>query len=74
MLKCFGKQGARLYSIVAFLFAFGGMAAYTVIIGDTVPVVIRAILGITGDSSATKSLSFYAFITDRRVAVVVIVA
>ncbi|KAI9292903.1 hypothetical protein K502DRAFT_338222 [Neoconidiobolus thromboides FSU 785] len=40
---CFGKFGLILISVSQFVFAFGGMCAYTVIIGDTIPAVILAL-------------------------------
>lgn len=45
------------------------MCAYTVIIGDTVPIVLRAILGLA--STPSDQLSFFLkLLTDRRVAIV----
>ncbi|KAJ3333799.1 hypothetical protein HDU91_002847, partial [Kappamyces sp. JEL0680] len=68
MRKTFGKRGAQLYGIFAFLFAFGGCCAYTVIVGDTVPVVVRALFGVS--SLPTTQLSFWLrLLTDRRVSI-----
>jgi solute carrier family 38 (sodium-coupled neutral amino acid transporter), member 11 len=68
MHHCFGKYGNLVYSLFAFLFAFGGMAAYTVIIGDTVPIVMRAMFGVAG--TATADLSPAAkILSDRRVVI-----
>ncbi|KAJ9082940.1 hypothetical protein DSO57_1000237 [Entomophthora muscae] len=36
---CFGRTGLIIISLSQFVFAFGGMCAYTVIIGDTIPFV-----------------------------------
>jgi sodium-coupled neutral amino acid transporter 11 len=45
------------------------MAAYTVIIGDTVPIVIRALFGVAGDT--TEELSFFLkVLTDRRIVII----
>ena len=44
------------------------MAAYTVIIGDTVPIVIRALFGVAGDGDELEELSFFMKIVgDRRI-------
>ncbi|KAI0244037.1 hypothetical protein L0F63_003201, partial [Massospora cicadina] len=37
---CFGRAGLNIISVAQFVFAFGGMCAYTVIIGDTIPSVL----------------------------------
>ncbi|KAG0226448.1 hypothetical protein BGW42_003634 [Actinomortierella wolfii] len=43
MMFCFGKSGLIAISIFQFVFAFGAMCAYTVIVGDTIPHVIQAL-------------------------------
>ncbi|KAG0251400.1 hypothetical protein DFQ27_008776 [Actinomortierella ambigua] len=43
MMFCFGKAGLIAISIFQFVFAFGAMCAYTVIVGDTIPHVIQAL-------------------------------
>lgn len=40
---CFGRPGAIAVSLAQGLFAFGGSMAYCIIIGDTIPKVIRGI-------------------------------
>ncbi|KAJ1926915.1 hypothetical protein IWQ60_003392 [Tieghemiomyces parasiticus] len=40
---CFGLPGFHAISVFQFIFAFGGMCAFNVIIGDTVPHVIRSV-------------------------------
>ncbi|CAG8499101.1 4476_t:CDS:10 [Acaulospora morrowiae] len=40
---CFGKKGYIAISLFQFVFAFGGMCAFCVIIGDTIPNVIKSI-------------------------------
>ncbi|KAF6760280.1 amino acid transporter [Ephemerocybe angulata] len=42
MDQCFGKSGRAAVSIFQFAFAFGGMCAFGIIIGDTIPHVIRS--------------------------------
>ncbi|KAF9118913.1 hypothetical protein BGW39_000751 [Mortierella sp. 14UC] len=41
---CFGKAGLVMISIFQFIFAFGAMCAYTVIVGDTLPHVLQALI------------------------------
>jgi solute carrier family 38 (sodium-coupled neutral amino acid transporter), member 11 len=41
---CFGSKGLLLISIFQFVFAYGALCAYTVIIGDTIPRVFVSML------------------------------
>jgi sodium-coupled neutral amino acid transporter 11 len=41
--KCFGKTGLIAISLAQWVFAFGGMVAFGVIVGDTIPHVLSAI-------------------------------
>lgn len=41
--KCFGKSGLIAISVAQWAFAFGGMVAFGVIVGDSIPNVLRAI-------------------------------
>ncbi|CAG8454201.1 3001_t:CDS:2 [Diversispora eburnea] len=43
MNYCFGKSGYITISLFQFVFAFGGMCAFCVIIGDTIPQVISSL-------------------------------
>ncbi|KAI0785603.1 AAAP amino acid permease [Abortiporus biennis] len=43
MNHCFGTSGRAAVSFFQFTFAFGGMCAFGIIIGDTIPHVIRSI-------------------------------
>ncbi|CAK5265775.1 unnamed protein product [Mycena citricolor] len=43
MTHCFGSSGRAAVSFFQFAFAFGGMCAFGIIIGDTIPHVIRSI-------------------------------
>jgi len=43
MDQCFGASGRAAVSFFQFAFAFGGMCAFGIIIGDTIPHVIRSI-------------------------------
>ncbi|KAI9183200.1 hypothetical protein H9P43_004117 [Blastocladiella emersonii ATCC 22665] len=49
----FGGRGQFLIAFFQFIFAFGAMCAYQVIIGDTLPTVMTALLG--GGSSSSSS-------------------
>ena len=42
MEKCFGKSGLVAISVAQWAFAFGGMVAFCIIIGDTIPHVLGA--------------------------------
>ncbi|KAG0001064.1 hypothetical protein BGZ65_003828 [Modicella reniformis] len=44
LLFCFGKMGLIMISLFQFIFAFGAMCAYTVIVGDTLPHVLQALI------------------------------
>jgi sodium-coupled neutral amino acid transporter 11 len=75
MYHCFGTNGNRLYSLIAFLFAWyycfdirGCMLAYTIILGDTVPVIVRIIFGI---SDNTEMSFFTKLMTDRRIITII---
>ncbi|TPX58232.1 hypothetical protein PhCBS80983_g03265 [Powellomyces hirtus] len=67
--KNFGKAGMIFYAAAAFLFAFGGMTAYSVVIGDTIPVIIRAATGFTDDVDIMNGGLLTRFFMDRRVIV-----
>ncbi|EGN99764.1 hypothetical protein SERLA73DRAFT_88414 [Serpula lacrymans var. lacrymans S7.3] len=43
MNSCFGSSGRAAVSVFQFSFAFGGMCAFGIIIGDTIPHVIRSL-------------------------------
>lgn len=64
---CFGATGALIVSLAQGAFAFGGSMAYCVIIGDTMPHVLRAII------PHTDSNGFLRFITSRSVSIFVFV-
>ena len=57
---CFGKCGFIVVSFFMFIFAFGAMCAYLVIIGDTVPLFLSA-LGINSERNVVIGL-FAVFI------------
>jgi solute carrier family 38 (sodium-coupled neutral amino acid transporter), member 11 len=59
---CFGKIGLISISLFQFLFAFGGMCAYTVIVGDNLTIVFRKLLG-NNSTSVFASRRFIIFLT-----------
>ncbi|KAG6305631.1 hypothetical protein E4U45_008536 [Claviceps purpurea] len=61
---CFGRPGLIAISIAQWIFAFGGMVAFGVIVGDTIPHVLLAIWPNLG------SVPVVGLLTDRRVAIV----
>ncbi|WFD27864.1 hypothetical protein MNAN1_002872 [Malassezia nana] len=44
MGHCFGQYGRIAVSVFQFVFAFGGMCAFCVVVGDTIPNVISSVL------------------------------
>ncbi|KAK5989328.1 Vacuolar amino acid transporter 2 [Cladobotryum mycophilum] len=64
---CFGRPGLIAISVAQWVFAFGGMVAFGVIVGDTIPHVLTAIWSDLG------SVPVLGLLTDRRVAIAVFV-
>lgn len=64
---CFGRPGLIAISLAQWVFAFGGMVAFGVIVGDTIPHVLVAIWPSLG------SVPVVGLLTDRRVAIAVFV-
>lgn len=62
---CFGRPGLIAISVAQWVFAFGGMVAFGVIVGDTIPHVLRAIW------PDLASVPVLGLLTDRRVAIAV---
>lgn len=54
---CFGRTGMLLISISQGVFAFGGCLAFCVIIGDTIPHVLRAVFPHAVDHAASRFLT-----------------
>lgn len=54
MQHCFGPRGSAAVSLFQFAFAFGGMCAFCVVIGDTIPAVLGAV------SSSAKDGAWWA--------------
>lgn len=64
---CFGKAGLIAISIAQWAFAFGGMVAFAVIVGDTIPHVLLAIW------PSLREMPVLGVMADRRAVIVVFV-
>jgi sodium-coupled neutral amino acid transporter 11 len=67
MERCFGKSGLIAISVAQWAFAFGGMVAFCIIIGDTIPHVLAAVFPSLYDTPVLWLL------TDRRAIIVLFV-
>lgn len=67
MQYCFGKSGLVAISIAQWAFAFGGMVAFCIIVGDTIPHVMGALF------PSLREMSFLWLLTDRRAVIVLFV-
>lgn len=65
--KCFGKSGLVAISLAQWLFAFGGMVAFGVIVGDTIPHVLQAIW------PGIREVPVLGLLADRKGAIVVFI-
>lgn len=65
MQHCFGKSGLIAISIAQWAFAFGGMIAFCIIVGDTIPHVFSALF------PSLRDMSFLWLLTDRRAVIVI---
>ncbi|PVI07905.1 hypothetical protein DM02DRAFT_608514 [Periconia macrospinosa] len=63
---CFGKSGLVAISLAQWLFAFGGMVAFCVIVGDTIPRVLDALFPSLAD------ISFLWLLTNRRAIIILL--
>jgi sodium-coupled neutral amino acid transporter 11 len=64
---CYGRPGLIAISIAQWAFAFGGMLAFCIIIGDTIPSVM------SGFFPKLDEMSFLWLLTDRRAVIVLFV-
>lgn len=62
---CFGRPGLIAISVAQWVFAFGGMVAFGVIVGDTIPHVLTAIW------PDLANVPVLGLLTDRRVSIAV---
>lgn len=67
-----GSWGYYSYLVAALMFAYGGCAAYTVVVADRFPAVINAFSNIAYEDIATEASTALKFIMDRRIAVLVV--
>jgi sodium-coupled neutral amino acid transporter 11 len=59
---CFGSKGLLVVSVFQFIFAYGAMCAYTVILGDTIPTVFASVL--------SKNSWFHSILTSRSIMII----
>ncbi|KAF1849661.1 uncharacterized protein K460DRAFT_372113 [Cucurbitaria berberidis CBS 394.84] len=64
---CFGKSGLVAISLAQWLFAFGGMVAFCVIVGDTIPRVMNALFPSLADTP------FLWLLTNRRAIMILLI-
>jgi sodium-coupled neutral amino acid transporter 11 len=64
---CFGKPGLVAISLAQWAFAFGGMVAFGVIVGDSIPRVMSAVW------PGLKEMPVWGLLADRRVVIVIFV-
>lgn len=67
MQHCFGKSGLIAISIAQWAFAYGGMIAFCIIVGDTIPHVFSALF------PSLRDMAFLWLLTDRRAIIVLFV-
>ncbi|KAJ5191035.1 Vacuolar amino acid transporter 2 [Penicillium cinerascens] len=67
MQYCFGRSGLIAISVAQWAFAFGGMVAFCIIVGDTIPHVFAALF------PSLRNMSFLWLLTDRRAVIVLFV-
>ncbi|KAL2013860.1 hypothetical protein VTN00DRAFT_1385 [Thermoascus crustaceus] len=67
MQHCFGKSGLIAISVAQWAFAFGGMIAFCIIVGDTIPHVLGALF------PSLEDLPFLWLLTDRRAVIIIFV-
>ena len=67
MQHCFGTSGLVAISIAQWAFAFGGMIAFCIIVGDTIPHVIEALI------PGLRDVPFLWLLTDRRAIIVLFI-
>lgn len=67
MQYCFGKTGLIAISVAQWAFAFGGMVAFCIIVGDTIPQLLGALF------PSLRDMSFLWLLTDRRAVIVLFV-
>ncbi|KAI3394278.1 hypothetical protein diail_2925 [Diaporthe ilicicola] len=64
---CFGRSGLIAISLAQWLFAFGGMVAFGVIVGDTIPHVLQAVW------PGLSDMPVLGVLADRRAVIVIFI-
>ena len=67
MEHCYGRSGLIAISVAQWAFAFGGMIAFCIIVGDTIPHVLAAIF------PSLPSMPFLWLLTNRRAVIIVFI-
>lgn len=67
MQHCFGRGGLIAISIAQWAFAFGGMVAFCIIVGDTIPHIFDTLF------PALKDMTILWLLTDRRAVILLFV-
>lgn len=67
MEHCYGKSGLVAISIAQWAFAFGGMVAFCIIVGDTIPHVMASLF------PGLENTHFLWLLTDRRAIIVLFI-
>ncbi|KAI9879550.1 MAG: hypothetical protein M1830_006100 [Pleopsidium flavum] len=67
MEYCFGKSGLIAISVAQWAFAFGGMIAFCIIVGDTIPHVMTALF------PSLPDVPFLWLLTDRRAVIIIFI-
>lgn len=67
MQYCFGKSGLIAISVAQWAFAFGGMVAFCIIVGDTIPHVLGALF------PSLRQMTILWLLTDRRAVIILFV-
>ncbi|OKL58944.1 hypothetical protein UA08_05700 [Talaromyces atroroseus] len=67
MQHCFGRSGLIAISVAQWAFAFGGMVAFCIIVGDTIPHVFAALF------PSLRDMPFLWLLTDRRAVIVLFI-
>ncbi|KAF2872737.1 transmembrane amino acid transporter protein-domain-containing protein [Massariosphaeria phaeospora] len=64
---CFGRSGLVAISLAQWLFAFGGMVAFCIIVGDTIPRVLDALF------PSLAHMHFLWLLTNRKAIIIVLI-
>jgi len=67
MQHCFGKSGLIAISVAQWAFAFGGMVAFCIIVGDSIPHVFSALF------PSLREKPFLWLLTDRKAVIIIFI-